>query len=167
MFVQHLPTLNEVVDGLFQQFCSTLQQVMDDGTAKQSHVQKQIYRQVFDYVVQCVGLADPDEPFRIDGGGEQDLANPYSKAACLTLFFYSIEPPFYAYLNKAIRSRDPKEAKALGPFASALYQVITRAESYREDRETPGNIVTADKQLFSFQCSLGHFEGSFLAFKGT
>lgn len=95
------------------------------------------------------------------------MTNPYSKAACLTLFFYSIEPPFYAYLNKAIRCRDPKEVKALGPFASALYQVITRAESYRYDRETPGNIITSNKQLFSFQCSLGHFEGSFLVFKGT
>lgn len=51
VFAQHLPTLKEVVDGLFLQFGSTLQQIMKDKTTKQIHMQKQIYRQVFDYVV--------------------------------------------------------------------------------------------------------------------
>ena len=57
--------------------------------------------------------------------------------------------------------------KHLGPFAFALHVVLSRAENYREDRQTPGNIITQNEQLvFTFKSTLGFFEGSFIAFKG-
>ena len=72
-------------------------------------------------IIEEIEINEIDEPFKDSGGDQKDLTNPYSKSACLILFLYSIEPPFYAYLNRAIRSHDSKEVKNLGPFASALY----------------------------------------------
>ena len=40
-----------------------------------------------------------DKPLRLGGGGETDLFNPMGTAVAFLMYLYSIEPPFYYYLN--------------------------------------------------------------------
>lgn len=57
-----------------------------------------------------------DEPLTTD-----DFLDPESKVVCIILYLNSIEPDFFADLNRAIRLLDKSKLKMLGPFARCLY----------------------------------------------
>lgn len=83
--------------------------MMRNKSRKYIASQKENYRPVFDYILSSVeSVLDVNKPLRITGGDHYDLTNPYGVAACLVCYFYSIEPPFYAYLNRAINGLDEK-----------------------------------------------------------
>jgi len=52
-------------------------------------------------------------------------ANPNAPEVKLILYMYSMEPPFYAELNAASRKMDQSQLQSLGPFAKALYGILT------------------------------------------
>ena len=64
--------------------------------------------------------------------------NTKSKVVCLILWFYSIEPPFYAVLNDACSQMDTKFIKTLGPFAQALLCILASAEKYKDNKMLSG-----------------------------
>ena len=67
--------------------------------------------------------------------GENNLANPYSKASCLILYLYSMEfgePPLYAEVNRCCRTMDESELDHLGPFICAFSEVVKTAEVQKE-----------------------------------
>ncbi len=84
-------------------------------------------------------------------------------ALCLVLWFYTIEPPFYAGLNHACRTGDEKFVEMLGPLAQCLYWIVARTESKRTDQ-----IVHGQKILHAnMNQPPGFFCSSFLLFRGT
>ena len=76
------------------------------------------YLKMSDYVIRYSD-ATPEELY--DKTDDYCLSNPKSKATVFILFLYSCEPPFYAALNEACRTRDQKLIHMFGPFASALF----------------------------------------------
>ena len=138
------------MDGLFKYFCSKLDIDMQSRPKQYGDQMKDFYLKVFDYIIEAIDLKDPNKPFKTSGGDDMDLTNPYGKAACIILYLYSLEPPFYAVMNQAIKNRDRKMIKYFGPFACAFYYVTTKAEIYREDRQIPGNILNENGKLLSF-----------------
>ena len=65
------------------------------------------------------------------------LKDPSSPEVCLLLYIYSIEPPFYADLNRACRNVDESKFIDLGPFARAMFEILSWAyvsEKRRDDR---------------------------------
>lgn len=100
-----------------------------------SKILLQQYRAVFDKILELVDFQDPDEPFFYDlpCTGDGNLLSPTSKATCLCLWFCTIEPPFYAALNKACESLDLSYLKMLGPLARAVSVILSGAEEERPD----------------------------------
>jgi len=54
--------------------------------------------------------------------------NPNGKIVKLILWLYSMEPPFYAAVNEANRTRDKTLLTKLGAWSYALYFVLGDAE---------------------------------------
>ena len=59
------------------------------------------YKEVFKFIIDTLNLPDIDKPLKLGGGGELDLYNPMSTAVALLMYLYTIEPPFYFYVNQA------------------------------------------------------------------
>ena len=76
----------------------------------------------------------------------------------LVLYFHSIEPSFYAGLNRACRNVDIQYLEMLGPFACALFWILSNAEAERDDRLKFGEQLRKDGPL-------AYFSGSFLLFR--
>ena len=60
--------------------------------------------------------------------------DPYHPVTELILILYSMEPPFYADLNKACRDLDHQKLKTLGPFAKAIFGVLKCGSISDENR---------------------------------
>lgn len=89
--------------------------------------------------------------------------NPNSKAVCLSLWLWTIEPPFYAAINKACIENDFSNLTYLGPLARAISIILSAAEEERADC-----LDTGDDILWDFpEHVLGTFNSSFLAFKAV
>ena len=86
------------------------------------------YRRVFDTILTLVAFSDPDKKFNMSYRDEYDLCNPESKACYSMVWMYSLEPPLYYMLNKAMRSKDKAYLQMLGPFAQAISWVLRGAE---------------------------------------
>ena len=135
-----LPSANQVLDGLETFFEHLLSKQIDSSS---SHALKQMnesYKAGFNKIREIIDFPDFDKPFeRIDNGGynyatrkkDSDFNSPYnlwnssSKASFLLLHIYSMEPPFYFHLNTACRNKDFNLITMLGPFADALYWVVS------------------------------------------
>lgn len=66
------------------------------------------------------------------------LADPKDKATQLILWLYTIEPPFYAELNRAIVRKDYSKISMFGPFAWALELIFSSAEVSMVNSIKPG-----------------------------
>ena len=56
---------------------------------------------------------------------EDTFLNPESEEVKVLLYLYTMEPPFYAELNGASRTLNKEYLKTLGPYARAMYLVLT------------------------------------------
>ena len=81
----------------------------------------------------------------------------------LILMLYSMEPPFYADLNKACRDLDHQKLKTLGPFAKAIFGVLLYGGCSDRDRV---DAIERGVQ-FSDTDPLGSMCRSFLLFRGA
>ena len=81
---------------------------------------------VFMNIELLVAFTDMDRKFD-RYNSEYGLYCPTSKACFLILYFYSIEPPLYYYLNKACRHMDATALPLLGPWAWALAAILAAA----------------------------------------
>lgn len=91
------------------------------------------------------------------------MLNPVSKATCLALWLCSIEPPFYAALNKACETMDLSYLKMLGPLARAISVILSGAEEERADC-----LAVGDDLLWAApDHPLGTFCSSFLLFRSV
>lgn len=117
------------------------------------------------------------DPIRKDGdwtkfNDEMNLYNPKSKGAFMLLWLYSIEPPFYYYLNKACRQLDSTLLPLLGPFAAAILFVLRgTTEYFREDSIKSGFMLHNPESLYSKGKGnthpLGYLCSTFLVFRGV
>lgn len=55
-------------------------------------------KEVFEFILHSVQHPDVDKSIKYE-----ECCDPNSKVVCLVLYLYSIEPPFYAYINKACK----------------------------------------------------------------
>jgi len=78
-------------------------------------------------------VTNPHEPLAYEqqeykGGGftrsKLGLCDPDDRSTQLILWLYSIEPPFYAELNKACREMNRELLETLGPISYALFLVV-------------------------------------------
>ena len=99
------------------------------------------YQRVFVELERLINFPDLDREFAADWHYKEDdydLWWPTSKACFLVLFLYSIEPPLYFYLNDACRTKNKALLPMLGPFACAVWQVLSGAERNRGDKMETG-----------------------------
>lgn len=98
------PSANQIKSGLEAFFFKTLKKELADESKRYllRHL-KFYYARVFAAVFDSMEFSDIDRPFEETDDEEYGLNNPGSKAVCLVMWLYSIEPPFYAYVNKAFR----------------------------------------------------------------
>lgn len=122
------------------------------------------YKEVFDWLLDTMRQlgVEVDKPLKLGGGGETDLFNPMSCAVAFLAYIYTIEPPFYYYVNRACVLKDRSLLKQLGPYATAIYFMLQTAESERKDTIRGGRVI--DKWGSS---NLGWFAGSFIIFRGV
>ena len=119
---------------------------------------KEECREVFEFILYSVDYADVDKPIKYE-----ECCDPNSVVVCLVLYLYSIEPPFYAYINKACKEQDKTKLKTLGPIVRVLYQILVGGgtESSREDR------ITTGQDRVKCKVSLGFYSESFILFRGA
>ena len=92
------------------------------------------YRRVFDTILALIAFPDLDKPFVATSKDPvYGLWNPKSKACYSMVWMYSLEPPLYFMLNKAMRSKNKAYLQMLGPFAQAISMVLGYAEGFRND----------------------------------
>lgn len=77
---------------------------------------KDSYKWAFMFMILSVDFDDIERPLT-----KEDFVDPYGKVVSIIMYLHSIEPPFYAELNKASRSLDKSQLKKLGPFARCIY----------------------------------------------
>ena len=111
------------------------------------------------------GFTNPDEPFyySLPPVGEGNLLNPVSKATCLTMWLCTIEPPFYAAMNKACETMDLNYIRMLGPLDRSVSVILSGAEEERADRMDIGDDILWDQPKHK----LGTFCCSFLLFRSV
>ena len=85
---------------------------------------------IFSFFYKCIKSNNPDDDLT-----EDILLDPNSQEVCLLLYIYSIEPPFYAELNKAARSKDYSKIPTLGPYACALHIILQNGEAIERKRD--------------------------------
>ena len=78
---------------------------------------------------------------------------------------YSLEPPLYFMLNKAIRSKNMAYLEMLGPFAKAISTVLRSAEQSRNDHIKRGHEMHRPRE--GLQDPLGYMSGSMVVFRGA
>ena len=96
---------------------------------------------------------------------ELGLSNPYSIVTCFVLYLYSMEfgkPNLYAELNRAARENDKSLLPTLGPFACALWAIITLAERNRLKHDSIKRGETYRQPTVKFNLA-----GLFLLFKAS
>lgn len=116
---EELPTIREVVMGLCNAFCEIIEEKMKNSRLK-GDLLKRIYKAPFEFLIEASELS-PDQALTWE-----ELSDPESQALKLCLFLYSIEPPFYAYLNRAMTTNDQSKLSSLGPFAVAMNAILSR-----------------------------------------
>jgi len=117
-------------------------------------------RKVFNLMLLSLDMPDSDitKPMT-----REVFRNPHSPEVLLILNLYSMEPPFYAALNKAMRDLDMDKLKTLGPFARAIYMVLL----YGDDSDKGRDDAIERGEDFQMTDSLGYFCRSFLLFRGA
>ena len=143
-----LPSLKEIVYGLHNFFCKYLDDNFQGQITENLTVVKGNYKRVFDFILHSTDCDEVDQPligqFDKRQDNDIDLFNPNSKAVCLILYLYSIEPPFYYYINKASRFMLESDLETLGPFARALHEILSGCESRKSEKILEGNDRTMD-----------------------
>lgn len=61
---------------------------------------------VFDSILKMFEFDDVETNLTNNNDKNTGLWNPTSPACCMIIWLYSIEPPFYSYVNEAVRTDD-------------------------------------------------------------
>ena len=123
------PTPRQVIEGLreFLRLYLNNQMPKKDMFARKNI--KQTYSQVFDIILETIDFPNPDKPFNDSWNDDTYGLNNYRSKGCFLInWLYTIEPPFYYFVNEACRKKDKTMLALLGPFACALYQIIENCE---------------------------------------
>lgn len=157
-FCNGFPSLKDVVMGLYSRYCEMIAESLKERPAQVKQQAQDDAKQIFEYILECSGVEDVDRPITYE-----ELWDPKSSVVCLLLYLYSIEPPFYADVNKAIRLRDKAMLRTLGPFVRCLYQILVGGgtESVRSDRLLHG------RDDLTLPGNMGFFSQSFLLYRGA
>lgn len=114
-----LPSMQEVVSGLYKTYCGMVREKLKDGRQDRLKDYLKEKKEVFGELYNCLNPETLAHPLTVD-----ILKDPNSAEVCLLLYLYSIEPPFYASLISASRHLDKEKLKILGPWARALYTLL-------------------------------------------
>ena len=129
---------------------------MIDDCKDADKIQEQIDN-FFKIITKFVDIPDKDTDLS-DYYPDSFAYNPQHPMVCLALYIYSLEPPFYWYLNQLGREflgfekvkddegspitfKDPSQkmkVRLLGPFAWVLKQIMEHSGMQRKDKLTDG-----------------------------
>ena len=157
-----LPSPFEIIDGLRRFHEIHVEDQMKGQPLQRIIYIKRNYKMVFMKILEFAGITDIHEPLQYSETEENGLYNPEGRAVMLILWLYSIEPPFYSYLNKAMRKLDTTYLQLLGPFAKALHVIIVEAEKNRKDALRNAEEIIRFKEedpLGNQSCMFLHFKG--------
>lgn len=93
-------------------------------------------KRLFQKIIELVfPFDDLDSPLQCSypAKGDFNLWNENGKVTCLIYWFYSIEPPLYAALNKACMTMDMELIEMLGPWARAISVNLSQSETEMND----------------------------------
>ena len=148
--------------GIYEHLMKEVDETLKD--LKKRNIDIRLFRKnmikVFNHMLLSLDMPDSDitKPMTMEV-----FMNPYSPEVLLILNLYSMEPPFYAALNKAMRDLDMDKLKTLGPFAKAIYRVLLAGHSSDKGRDD----ALERGEDFHKTHQLGSFCRSFLLFRGA
>ena len=93
-----LPSMNEIIKGLYEHVSKYIEQSMKNVQDERMQLLKKSYKETFDHILECLDYGQTKKPLT-----SHELSDPLNKATCALLYFYSMEPPIYADMNKASR----------------------------------------------------------------
>jgi len=120
---------------------------------KELELYKNQYSSIFEKLILLADLKN--------NGKNEQYTDPESKTVRLILWLFTIEPSFYADLNDASIEQDEQKVEMLGPFARAIFLVLTFVELNRVNKTPFGMENEFDGD------PLGVFNQAFLLFRGT
>ena len=123
-----LPSGRQVFAGLQQCYMLNLQRTSTAATNATLPSVIKTYQRVFETILALVAFTDPDQKFNRWDGDEYSLHKPDTKACYSVVWMYSLEPPLYWLLNRAMRTKNMAYLQMLGPFAQAIRCVLGGAE---------------------------------------
>ena len=98
---KNLPSMNEIVTGLYEHVSKFIEDKLRNEHNKnfeKIQLVKKQYKETFDHILDCLDYQKTDKSLT-----REELSDPMNKATCAILYFYSMEPPIYADMNKASR----------------------------------------------------------------
>lgn len=106
------PTIKEIIDGLREYHKAHLYESLIGCDEPTVEIIVQNYSSVFDKILEYSQIKDVDQPLvskteRVKGGFrslKQGLSEIMEPSTQLILWLYSIEPPFYFWVNQACRN---------------------------------------------------------------
>lgn len=125
LYHDFLPSITEIVQGL-QEFIFHMVDETMKGKFDAVMIQdtKNSYAEVFTQLLKFIEIPGKDKPLKLGDHSDLDLHNPNSVVVAFLCYLYSIEPPFYFYVNQACMQRDKSMLKSLGPYATAIYFML-------------------------------------------
>jgi hypothetical protein len=87
--------------------------------------------QTWEHMLNTADVPDRDQPLT-----KEILVDPKHPVTKLLLYVYTIECYVYRTLNQASREADKTKVHTLGPYAQALYVIVTYAAKNRDDVNT-------------------------------
>jgi len=119
------PSIKEVVIGIYHYHMDMVEENFTN--LKEKGIDIGLYRnnmrKAFNHLLISLDMGDHDIDKPMNA--EEHYMNPNSPHVQLILTLYSMEPPFYAELNNACRTLDKSKLKSLGPFARAIFSVLS------------------------------------------
>lgn len=95
------PSLKEVVLGLWNIQCQKIEETMQNAPANMKREIKDSYKWAFMFMILSIDFDDVERPLT-----KEDFKDPNGKVVSIIMYIHSMEPPFYAELNKACRTLD-------------------------------------------------------------
>ena len=110
--VEFYPSMEQVIQGLNMFYNEQIRQKLRDDPPPIQALYLSVSNDVFNLFLHGFDIQNPDKPIP-----RKTLEDPYSPEVVILLRLYTIEPPFYAYLNTACRQLDHSKLHMLGAYA--------------------------------------------------
>lgn len=137
-----LPSMKQIRDGLVKESKVQIKNVMGDAEDQQNIIDAQNESEkTWTELMNIVQMEDENEPLKAgvhyenddDPGTPFGLNDPDHPMVAMITYIYQQESFVYKELNNSSRKMDESKIHTLGPFASALFKIITGTQKNRKE----------------------------------